>query len=481
MYLHIHANALTDRALALWRRATHDPLQASVVACALVLLIALVDYGTGYEIRLAILYLLPITLATWASGWRVGALTSTLAALCWGISFQQNHIYSRALFYYWEGVLLIATFIIFMLLVHQLRRALDRSDARFLHVLNGLSAGIYVIGTKDNKLLYANPHFGRMTQGDISDTAVATFESRLIAAAPLTAAERPAPASPFRYEEARDEQTGLWYFIQSTQIPWVDSRQVTLKIVMDVTEQKQALVLKRQHQDMLHNTARFSVLAEIASMLGHEINQPLMAIATYINACILLLSKQDADIAGVIAALEKSRTQVGRASQIVERTRGFLKRRSASLTSSDMNDTILGAVRSLELELQGASISLHLQLAPQLPPLLFDRILIEQVLVNLLRNAIDVLAAEPVSHRRILLASTITGHHLHVTVADNGPGISVEVAEKLYTPFFTTKQHGLGLGLCICRSIIEAHAGLLWHEERPDGGTAFQFTLPLQT
>ncbi len=250
---------------------------------------------------------------------------------------------------------------------------------------------------------------------------------------------------------------------------------------MDITERKQALVLKRQHREMLHNTARFSVLTEIATMLGHEINQPLMAIATYNNACIMLLSKDEPEVSEIVAALEKCRAQVIRASHIVERTRSFLKRRTPSVASCDINEVIVEALQSLELELQDAAIAVAMHLEDRLPEVMFDRTLIEQVIVNLLRNAVDAMRSLEPSVRKISITTAI-GHDgtILATVQDNGPGMSDEAAKQLYTPFFTTKPHGLGLGLCICRSIIEAHAGQLWHSQVPGTGAAFHFTLPTE-
>ncbi|WP_334187312.1 ATP-binding protein [Noviherbaspirillum sp.] len=464
----------------LWHWAVGNKLHGALVAFALVILIAVLDYRTGYEIRLAILYMLPIALATWSGGMLSGLSVSVAAVACWGVSFSPNHIYSREMFYYWEGFLLAATFVIFVMLLHRLRGALAQADARFLHVLNGLSAGIYVANRTDGKVLYANQYCTEMVPAEVNAQSVAAFESRLtFIDAGRQRNVSTGTAAQFTYQEARDEQTGHWYLIQSTPIRWVNNEHVTLRIFMDITEQKQALALKRQHEEMVHNTARSSVLTEIASMLGHEINQPLMAIATYNNASIMLLSKSEPEIDEVIAALEKCRVQAIRASQIVDRTRSFLTRRAPSLEHCNINDIVVQAVQALEIELQNAAISFEIDLADKALEIMFDRTLIEQVVVNLLRNAIDAVQDPRSTARRVSISTAIEpGTSITVCVKDSGPGISEADEARLYTPFFSTKSQGLGLGLCICRSIIEAHAGQLAYCRTAENETAFRFTLP---
>ena len=471
---------LPSAAKALWDRVSCSRACTSLAALAMVAVIAALDYWTGYEIRLAILYMLPIALATWFGGVAAGTLVSATAVACWGISFRPNHVYSSELFYYWEGLLMVATFAIFMALLHRLRRALAQADSRFLHVLNGFSAAIHVLDEKNGNVLYANRHCADMLKTAPDAASIAAFEARLTLLEPLGQA---APASDssmqFNYQEARDEVTGDWYLVQSTPLRWVNNERVTLRVVMNITERKQALVLKRQHQDMLHNTARFSVLAEIASMLGHEINQPLMAITAYNNASIMLLSRSEPDLSEVIAALEKCKAQAIRASHIVDRTRSFLQRRSTTLAHCDINEVIIQAAQSLELDMHGSAISFAVELEETLPETVFDRVLIEQVVVNLLRNAIDAVREQDSPVRKMSVRTAIgEGGAIQVSVSDSGPGISAAVAERLYTAFFSTKPQGLGLGLCICRSIIEAHAGRLWHSTSPETGTAFHFTLP---
>jgi C4-dicarboxylate-specific signal transduction histidine kinase len=457
------------------RRLSHvlaHPARAAVTSIGLVILIALLDFATGYEMRLAMLYTIPIALATWVGGARLGALTGIAAVVCWGVGFHPTHVYSDPLYYYWEALMLMMTFAIFILLLHSLRSALARADKRFLHVLEGLPAGIFVTDRRSGKLLYANRQFRTMV-GEPVDERAAKFEQNLQEHLSAPSNDN----SAFNYRETRDEDSGRWYLVQSGPTQWEDERRVQLKVLMDITDSKQAEALRQQHHELLNTSARNAVLAEISSMLGHELNQPLMAIAAYLDASNLLLSKSKPDVKEVLTALQKSRTQVSRASDILEHTRSFLRRRAPSFLQSDINEVAREAVQALEMEMQEAGIQVELALSDKLPKVLFDSTLIQQVIINLLRNASDALSTSASSRDIRISTANGTNQALEVTVTDNGPGVPEELADQLFTPFVTTKKQGLGLGLCICRSIIEAHGGTLWYTPNEGGGSSFHFTL----
>lgn len=457
------------------RRLSHvlaHPARAAVTSIGLVILIALLDFATGYEMRLAMLYTIPIALATWVGGARSGAIAGFVAVACWGIGFHPTHVYSDPLYYYWEAAMLMITFSIFILLLHSLRSALARADRRFLHVLDGLPTGIFVTDRRSGNLLYANRHFTDLMGEPVHEHA-AHFEQRLLAHLSSPAQ----PNSSFQYSEVRDDKTGRWYLVQSGPIQWEDERPVQLKVLMDVTDSKQAEVLRQQHHELLHNSARNAVLAEIATTLGHELNQPLMAIAAYLDASAMLLAKNKPDLQEVIAALQRSRAQVSRASDILERTRSFLRRRAPCFMETDINEVANEAVQALELEVQEASIQVDITLGDTLPDVTFDSTLVHQVILNLLRNAIDALSDQQLPRNIQLITQASESHGLMVTVSDNGPGVPDNIVDRLFTPFVTTKTEGLGLGLCICRSIIEAHGGTLWYTKSEHGGASFHFTL----
>lgn len=455
-------------------QALSHPARAATISIGLVVLIALLDFVTGYEMRLAMLYIIPIALATWVGGARSGALAGTVAVACWGIGFHPTHVYSDPLYYYWEAGMLLMTFVIFIGLLHSLRSALERADKRFLHVLEGLPAGIFVTERRTGKLLYANRHFSTMV-GEPVEERISQFEQGLQENLSLKTPSQ--DDAIFRYGEVRDEKNGHWYLVQSGPIQWEDDRPVQLKVLIDITDAKQAEALRQQHQELLHISARNAVLAEIASMLGHELNQPLMAIGAYLDASNLLLSKSKPEVQEVLSALHKSRAQVSRASDILEHTRSFLRRRAPNFKQSDINEVVQDALQSLELELQEADIQIELELGHHFPDVIFDSTLVQQVIINLLRNAVDALSGVPLPRYIILRTAPCPNLGLQVSVADNGPGVSDEIRERLFTPFVTTKTQGLGLGLCICRSIIEAHGGTLWFSANEKGGASFNFTL----
>jgi signal transduction histidine kinase len=478
--------SFADRAEFGRRLAALGEFPGLCLALALVGAVAGLDYLTGYEIRLSILYMLPIALATWTGGMYSGLLVSMAGVACWVLSFDSKPSYAHQVYYYWEGGMLIVTFYLFVRLIWGLRKALARADERFLHMLEGLHAGVYVVDDSSGRVLYANRRLAHMIDANPFSVPATAFEGRFNIVSTSTmeppATRPPAGGAPviFHSDEAHDEETDRWYLIQSGPIHWENNAHVTLKVVTDISGQKQAQILQRQHQEMLHNNARFAALAEIASTLAHEINQPLMAIASYHEACMMLLSKENCDTGQLMEALQKSRAQTLRASQIIATTRGFLHRRAPSRSRGNMNEAVADAVQFIELELRDAQATVDLQLSPSLPDAVFDRTLIVQVIINLLHNGVDAMQSVTLFPCTLIVRTGVGSEgEILVSVIDRGSGIPETVAEKLYTPFFSTKAQGLGLGLCICRSVIEAHAGRLWHTANPGGGTSFHFTLPV--
>ncbi|MCA6217146.1 PAS domain S-box protein [Ideonella sp. B7] len=262
--------------------------------------------------------------------------------------------------------------------------------------------------------------------------------------------------------------------------PLIDAdgvQQGWMSSVVDITEQTCAEERQRAQEAQLQRAARLASLGEMASTLAHELNQPLMALSNFAAAAQALAEGGPPGL--LVQSLQDIRAQAQRASEIVRRIRGMVRQGSGLAERFEVAEWVETVLAWLKPEIQARRVRIVLQLPPGLPALLADRVLAEQLLLNLVLNALQALDGQPPARRRIELSARVAGGRLVFSVADHGPGIAPEHAQRLFDPFFTTKADGLGLGLKICRSIAEAHGGALsWHP-RPGGGAVFEFSLPL--
>jgi C4-dicarboxylate-specific signal transduction histidine kinase len=449
-------------------------------AGALILLVVVADYATGYEVRLSILYLAPIALATWTAGAAAGVVAAAFASLCWLFSFRSEHFYAHQVYYFWEAVVMLGGFLAVVLLLARLRRALREADERFARVLEEMQAAAYVIDEQRGELLYANPEMARLIN-TATTASVRRFEAGLEGEPAAAEAGSTEVAGAFAANTVRHGDSGRWYLMQAGGIPWGSRSGVKLKVLTDITQQKTAEAMRQKHLEVLHQSARLSTLAEIASTLAHEINQPLMVIATYTDACQRLMAMPGYDHAEVVAALGKCRAQASRAARIIERLRDFIRQRQHRPEPCDANAIASEAAEMMHGQLAEARLALDLILASPAPRLVADRTLLIQVLVNLLGNAIDAMQGISAEARRISLTVSASGtDEVLFSVADCGVGLDETRAANLFVPFFTSKPDGLGLGLAICRSVAEAHGGRLWAQTNPPGGTVFHLAIPLR-
>jgi len=259
---------------------------------------------------------------------------------------------------------------------------------------------------------------------------------------------------------------------------WIGERRIFTGFVRDLTERQQAELRMQDLQTELAHVGRLSEMGTLASSLAHELNQPLAAIANYCEAARDLLDKgsEPAVLEMVREALDEAAKQSIRAGQTVRRLRDFMshgdsERRIESLPKLIGEANALALVGSRE-----HGIDVQIDLDPDAGQVFVDRIQVQQVLVNLIRNAIDAMVESP--RRSLRIASRRQDGMIRVTVCDTGTGISEPIAEQLFQPFVTSKKAGMGIGLSICRTIVEAHGGRIWFEPGPEGGTAFSFTLP---
>jgi C4-dicarboxylate-specific signal transduction histidine kinase len=250
----------------------------------------------------------------------------------------------------------------------------------------------------------------------------------------------------------------------------------------DIEERKRAESALHDARTALAHASRVTMLGEISATIAHEVNQPLAAIITNGQACLRFLHHETPDLEDVRGALEWIVKDGNRASGIIQRVRGLLKNTGIQKTPLDVNDVIGEVAALLQRELDAQDVILRLELAPALPPAIADRVQIQQVIINLTMNGVDALQAINDRPRGLLVRSSRNeAGQVVVAVKDSGVGISLENASRVFDPFFSTKPGGLGIGLSICRSIIEDHGGRLWTSDDRDGpGATFQFSLPTQ-
>ncbi len=252
--------------------------------------------------------------------------------------------------------------------------------------------------------------------------------------------------------------------------------------VLDITERKHAEELARQQQEQLQFTSRLVTMGEMASTLAHELNQPLAAIASYNTGCLNLLKNGRAAPGDLQTTLEKVGVQAQRAGKIIRRVHDFVRKSEPKRAPCDLREVIEDCIGFVEAEARKRRVRIESTL-PDLPPLPADRLMLEQVLLNLIRNGMEAMAETAVAERVLRIESRLDETELRICVSDNGCGIAPEVRDRLFTAFFTTKPEGMGVGLSICRSIIEFHRGRLWAEDNtasPNGrGTIFTFSLPV--
>jgi two-component system sensor kinase FixL len=249
--------------------------------------------------------------------------------------------------------------------------------------------------------------------------------------------------------------------------------------VRDVSARQRAEQRVQELQSELVHVSRLSAMGEMASALAHELNQPLTAAINYAEAARGVLTRRLGEEASDIAnLLEKTVQQANRAGQIIRRLRQFIAKGETERALEDLNVVVEEASALALIGAGGKGIAVRRHLEKGLPPLLLDKIQIHQVITNLIRNSIDAL--EGVQRREIIISTGRTGPRaVEIAIADTGPGLAPEIADRLFQPFVTTKPSGLGIGLSICRSIVDGHGGRLWASDNPDGGTIFHVSLPI--
>jgi two-component system sensor kinase FixL len=261
------------------------------------------------------------------------------------------------------------------------------------------------------------------------------------------------------------------------------SHRVLKCFIRDLSARKQLEAESRRHLMELAHLTRVSTVGELSGSLAHELNQPLTAILSNAQAARRFLANgQPPDLDEVRDILKDIIEQNQRAGEIIRHMRAMLKKGKAQLQPSDLNEIIREALHILRSDLMARNVVVNLELDPRLPAVLCDRIQIQQVLMNLVLNSCDAMAKQDANERRLTIGTEREeNNRARVTLADTGPGIPAELDGKIFEPFFSTKENGLGMGLAICSSIVISHGGRLWAARNGAPGAVFHFTIPLHT
>ncbi|QWD44871.1 PAS domain S-box protein [Polynucleobacter paneuropaeus] len=388
------------------------------------------------------------------------------------------------------------------------REELAASQERFITVLEGLDAAVSVVSIETGALLFANrfyrERFGNDSKGHFDLVGGEMAHHAMQELTEESGDRNPGIPPSALYQESESEEiqpsdeSGKWYEVRRRFIPWVDEHMAQLLIATDITVRKEADELSRQQEEKMQFTSRLTTMGEMASSLAHELNQPLSAISNYCMGVVKRLQGAgDSDMSReILPALEKASEQAVRAGTIIQRIRGFVKRSEPQRELTSITEIINDAVGLLEIEANRHRLSIVSSIAENLPEVPVDPVLILQVLVNLLKNALDSVreaypsssrwSAPPVKIAADLDTSTFPAM-LRIQVSDTGGGIAESVIDRMFEPFFSTKAEGMGMGLNICRSIIESHHGRLWAKNQMDpertklAGCAFTILLPLES
>ena len=385
---------------------------------------------------------------------------------------------------------------------NRIREQLASSHERFTIVLEALDASVSVAPLGSHELLFANKlyrqWFGQDTKGHLqlveqagaytaADTDSGAEDVDGLAGLPtesLTIAQS-------ENAEIYVPALGKWLEVRSRYINWADGRLAQMVIATDITPRRQAEELAAQQAERAQTASRLITMGEMASSVAHELNQPLTAINNYCNGMISRIKNQQIKEDDLLWALDKTAHQAQRAGQIIQRIRSFVKRSEPNRSQSDVTMMVNEAVELAEIELRRRNVRLSHYVAARLPRLYVDPILIEQVLINLMKNAAESIdnAARPAGQRHVelrVVPQTVDGQAaVEFSVTDTGKGLPPETMNRLYEAFFSTKVEGMGIGLNLCRSIIESHAGRIEAQNLYNAneivGCRFSFWIPLQS
>jgi PAS domain S-box-containing protein len=367
----------------------------------------------------------------------------------------------------------------------RLYRNLERREAKIRRLVEANIIGI-CISTRNGDIMEANDAFLKIVGYDREDlvagrvrwTDITTPESRDRTAEALAELESTGAIQPFEKEYFRKDGSRVPVLVGVAAFD--EERYEIVAFVLDLTERKHAEGALRDTQTKLAHVMRVTTLGELTASISHEVNQPLAAVVANAEACLRWLYRETPDLDAARRSVQWIIEDGNRASEVIRRVRALSKKTDIEKVPLDVNDVIKEVIALVQREMDSHQVSLRTEIAPALPVVLADRVQLQQVIINLVINGIE--AMQPVTDRPrelgIRSGQDETGRVV-VSVTDCGVGISAEDADRLFNAFFTTKSGGMGMGLSICRSIVEDHGGRLWATANVPHGATFQFILPV--
>jgi PAS domain S-box-containing protein len=384
---------------------------------------------------------------------------------------------------------------------NRIRQQLASSHERFTIVLEALDASVSVAPLGSEELLFANKmyrlwfgqntagHLGLVQQAGASEAFSGSGSDDSDEFAGLSTEGLPVAGS--ENAEIFVADLNKWLEVRSRYINWADGRLAQMVIASDITPRRQAEMLAAKQAERAQTASRLITMGEMASSVAHELNQPLTAISNYCSGMISRIKSQQVKEADLLSALEKTAHQAQRAGQIILRIRSFVKRSEPNRTLSDVSAMVSESLELADIELRRRHVRLSHYVAARLPKLMVDPILIEQVLINLMKNAAESIdhADRPLDQRQVelrVLPSKVDDQAVvEFSVTDTGKGLPPEAIGRVYEAFFSTKAEGMGIGLNLCRSIIESHQGRISAENLYNAeevsGCRFSFWIPVES
>jgi PAS domain S-box-containing protein len=382
----------------------------------------------------------------------------------------------------------------------RVRDELSASYERFTTVLEGLDAAISVAPLGSQELLFANKlyrsWFGSEVSGHLNLIAQAGVPTTPTNDDALDAVDGLAGLPTDTLTTAQTENAEIyipdlskWLEVRSRYLTWVDGRLAQMVIATDITPRRHAEEQAAQQNERAQTASRLITMGEMASSVAHELNQPLTAINNYCNGMVTRIKGDKISTSDLLLALEKTAKQAHRAGQIIQRIRSFVKRSEPNRTLADVATMVSNAMELADIELRRHNVRLSHYIAARLPEVMVDPILIEQVLINLMKNAAESIeqAHLPAARRsvelRVVPKTFLSQTVVEFSVTDSGKGMSPDVMSRLYEAFYSTKSEGMGIGLKLCRSIVESHHGRLQAENLYNDddivGCRFTFWIPV--